>query len=263
MTSAGGVHHKTVWLTTDPSAKGHGLLTGREVLTASQIAHMERIQGGSLSNRSTHNKSQIRIGIELDPSKTVGLHSFTKYCSKNESKDYAKIYGLSALYDLKKLSDAQLKRLVKKSLTKENTWWLSFAPISPDHFVSADFNVGNDKFIPYDFEKHGRNALEQYGFAVPRKETLDSLQGLFAVKRHRLEHPKALLICQNLSSTPSVVIRGNGKMQAFDLCNGQPIDGSNVLADVDGIDAWIATNSEELQGCWQMAIDRYKVFYPD
>jgi hypothetical protein len=46
-----------VWLTTDASHIGHGLLTGNESVTSSQAIYMELVQGVRPKNLITHDKT--------------------------------------------------------------------------------------------------------------------------------------------------------------------------------------------------------------
>ena len=253
------IQQQVVWLTTDKSPAHHGLLTGNEVLTTSQIAYQERVQGGPARNQRTLDKTQLRIGVELDPDTEPGLMSFNQWCTMQGEPSYAKRIGLSARVDLRKYTDAQRKKMMKIEPTKEQTWWLSFTPVQTNKFVSVDFN-DNGVFVPYDFESHGRAALRRDGLAVPSRSTLDELAQLVP-STHQFETAKALMICAEPTMRQVVVIRGGGQMDAYDVSNGQHVMGNPDRAPYD-VQDWIARHRAELMTCWEQAIELYYEAYP-
>jgi hypothetical protein len=56
--SNGEIHQPIVWLTTDASPDGHGLLTGKEVLTIGQINYVQQVTG-PIRNTVTANKREL------------------------------------------------------------------------------------------------------------------------------------------------------------------------------------------------------------
>lgn len=198
--------HGVVWLTTDPRPGGHGLLRGNEKLDASQRLHNERATGMQTRNDVTHDKSQLRITVELDPEADPRLMSFMSYCKTYESKEWAKFYGLSCLVDIRRTPAKELQRLMRTASTKETTWWLSFNPVPTEAFVSVDFNV-KGKFEPYDFERHGRAAMRRDGFAFPSPAALAEVAEIVQ-PLHRFEQPKALVFCEDPDKPPKVAVRG-------------------------------------------------------
>jgi hypothetical protein len=260
MHSDGAMTHNVVWLTTDPGPYGHGLTLGNERLSAAQIAHEERVVGGPLRNARTLDKTQLRIGVELDASSNPGLISFMDYCKANESKAFAKWYGLSCLVDMGSVSDKELKRLARAATTKETTWWLSFSPVSPEAFISVDFSV-EGRFEPYDFEQHGRGALRRLGFAFPSMPTLVEVAELIPAA-HRFETPKAFVFCEDPNKSPKVVFRGGAAMRAFEITSRNPFFGEPCDTTAD-LQAWILRHEEELMACWQEAVELYYEAYPD
>jgi hypothetical protein len=260
MHSDGAMTHNVVWLTTDERPYGHGLTLGSEKLNASQIAHQERVIGGPLRNARTLDKTQLRIGLELDASSNPGLISFMNYCKTYESKTFARWMGLSCIVDMNTVPEKELKRLARVAATKESTWWLSFSPVPPETFISVDFNV-EGKFAPYDFELHGRRALRRLGFVFPSTRALAEVAELIP-RAHRFEMPKAFVFCEDPSKPPKIVFRGGAAIHAFEvqsrsLFMGEPGDKTAALQ------AWIARHEEELMGCWQEAVGLYYDAYPD
>jgi len=249
-----------VWLTTEPRPGGHGLTRGDEILDASQRAHQLRAQGGVARNHVTLDKTQLRITVELDPEQDPRLMSFMQYCKVYESKRFAKVYGLSCLVDVKRLAPKELMRLMKSASTKESTWWLSFNPVRPEAFVSVDFNV-KGKFEPYDFERHGREAMRRYGFALPSPKALAEIADIVPAA-HRLERPKAFVFCDDPDKPPKVAVRGGATVRAFDLRTRDLVVGE---ADdrTAPLQAWVDRHSDELEACWTEAVDLFYTFYPD
>lgn len=254
------IQHQVVWLTTDEAPEHHGLLKGNETLTPAQIAYQERVQGGPARNLRTLNKTQLRIGVELDPDAEPGLMSFADWCSRQADPTYAKRIGLSARVDLRRYTEVQRKKMMKTETTKENTWWLSFTPVKPERFVNVDFN-DKGTFVPYDFESHGRAALRRDGIAVVPRPLLDELAQLVP-STHRFETTKALMICGEPSMRPMVVVRGGGQMDAYDISNGQHVVASPGRAPYD-VQDWLLRHRAELMTCWEQAIELFYEAYPE
>lgn len=260
MHSDGTFSQGVVWLTTDPLPYAHGLTLGTEKMDASQIAHQERLAGAPLRNTRTQNKTELRFTVDLDPDATPWLMSFMEYCSVNESKTWAKSFGLSCLTNLKTASDKELKRLLRHATTKETTWWLSFRPVSTEKIVAVDFNAGS-QFVPYDFELHGRSALRRYGFVFPGEACLQQVADLVPAA-HPFERPKAFVFCEDPSKPAKVAIRGGGVVRAFEILGAKPFVG-----EIDAIGAtlqqWVMRHKDELMNCWQEAAELYYEVYPD
>lgn len=260
----GSLRRDVGWLTTDPSPEGHGLLRGDEKLSDDSVRYMTLVQGFKPPNRRTLNKMQIRIGIDLDPNVEPTLMSFTEWCSRNADMKYAKRLGLSAVMDLKGLSDHEIRQRMKTCPSKESTWWLSFYPIQPSAFCSVDFNTEAGGFVPYDFEAHGREVLRDDGFSFPSAETLASLRELVPSKTCRFEQTKASGFCRDPHAPPYVVIRGGGQQQLFEIESGKLVvsSGNRGAGDSPALQAWIRSHYDELMNCWRQAVELYYVAYP-
>lgn len=255
----GEMIHDVVWLTTDDSHRGHGLTTG-EKLTSSNVAYLERVQGAPIEQKSTLDKTQIRITVNIPESETGTLQPFVDYCKINENKLYAKIYGLSAYYDLKTLPPEKLRKLVKTRSTKESTWWLSWTPVETKHFSSIDFNI-NGKFLPYSFEEHGRKCLQDVGIEVVSAKSLESLARIIQ-PAHRLEQPKATVFCKNPHATPEVFITGGEAVCRFSIVNKDITDGV-IPENISDIKEWIGDHETELLACWGSAVESFYRYYPE
>lgn len=247
-----------VWLTSDPNSEGHGLLTGDEKLTKKDVTYMEKVQG-QLKNLTTHNKTQIRITIDI-PDDTPTLQSFLEYCKINEDVKFAKIMGLSCYLDFTSISDKKLLRAFKTMKTKESTWWLSWVPLSPNLFTAIDFNDAGT-FVPYLFETQGREILLDYGLVVVSPNSLQSL-AKFEHASHQFGQVKAVVFCDDPNSKPSVEIRRAGRLLKFHI-NDQSLINGNLTDDIEEIKSWIRINSTELMNCWGVAVEKYFSYYPE
>lgn len=257
-TADGRLIEGVVWLTTSDSSYGHGLLTGNEIFDADSIRHIERLEGRAPLQRSVADKTQIRITVDLDPAASPGLVRFCDYGDDHFSKNYAKDYGLSALIEIKKLSAKERKQASKNYPTKERTWWLSWSEIPSKKITKIDFWDGK-KYVPYDFELHGRGEMIKSGFAIPSPSTISSL-GVIVRSAHPLEKVKALLICPDLRAAPTVVIRGGNRSTSYEIATGK----RSCVAEegqIAGLEEWIRTNNQELTQCWDQAVESFKLIH--
>lgn len=252
------VRYNVVWLTSDPNPWGHGLTTGKERLTQSEIAFSEKIQGAPLKNTVTVDKTRIRIAIELDPQLDPTLISFNAYCKQNDAKLEGRLLGLSALERLDELSPKEIHKLMRSAHTKESTWWLKFAPVEPSCFAGVDVNHGG-RYVPYVFEAHGRAEMLACGFAVPSTHALSELANI-TPPAHRFETTKALVLCTSPRDEPMVCIRGNLKDRVFEIESAAPQ--SPVDEATPRLQRWIADFRDELRECWQEAVTSYHTYYP-
>lgn len=256
----GHMTHNVVWLTTDPQPDGHGLTLGKELLTESQRQHMQRVQHGPLRNSRTLDKTQLRFTVELNPDQLPGLMSFISYCENNESETFAKVYGLSCVIDMKATSDKELKRLMQSAPTKERTWWLSFRPVMTRALSGVEFNV-DGKFEPYDFERHGREAMRQLGFTYPSPAALSEVAEIVQPV-NAFERPKAFVFCENPSKPAKVAIRGGGTERAFELQTGAPFVGAEDDR-TRPLQDWVRRHRDELEACSSEAVELYYSYYPE
>jgi len=247
-----------LWLTTDPTHLGHGLLTGKERPTESDKRYLKRILGRAMKNEVMADKTAVRIAVELDDGDPL-LHSFVAWSKVNERPMYAKIMGLSALYEINSLSDAELKRAYKNAPTKEATWWLYFDTVSPMRIVSVAALV-DSAFVPYSFESHGRIAFREYGFSVVSQGSLVSLGSLLP-STHEFDIAKAFCICANSSARPTVAVRGGGYQFELDLETTSVLRGDPPV-NLEAIIEWVNGCRAELAECWSDAEEIFYSFYP-
>jgi hypothetical protein len=262
MNSLEGLIRDVVWLTTDPSPDGHGLLNGREKLTASQVAYMQKVQGGPLRNARTTDKTKIRLTVNLPDDELHILQSYVEYCRTREGGEkFAKVMGLSCYFDVGSIEPKRLKALMKSQRTKEKTWWISFAPIPARYIAAVDYRH-SDSFRPYSFDQVGRAELEEVGLYAPSSQSLEALQSIVPPS-HLFEQTKALVICTAPANNPVVLIRGAGTERFFDINECQRIAGPAAADDEPRIIEWLRQHRAELLACWERAIDSYYTYYPE
>ncbi|WP_310135336.1 hypothetical protein [Paraburkholderia terricola] len=212
-----------------------------------------------MKNEVMADKTAIRITVDLDDDDPL-LHSFVEWSKENERPGYAKTIGLSALYDLRSLSDAELKRAYKKAQTKEGTWWLYFGEVAPSS-ITRVAAISGSAFVPYSFESHGRKTFRQYGFSAVGPESLASLAPLLP-SAHAFDVAKAFCICADAGARSTVVVRGGGYQFELDLQTGRLLKGDapeNLAAIVE----WIRRHESELAACWTDSVEVFHHYYPD
>jgi hypothetical protein len=118
------------------------------------------------------------------------------------------------------------------------------------------------------FEQHGRSQFRESGFSTVSKAALDDLRVILP-PTHKFDQAKAFCFFAAHSLPPHVIIRGGGLYSALVLQDGMPLrtsEGSPVLAMPQKhveLSAWIARHRDELNACWQDAIQTYRNYYPD
>jgi len=253
------IRQDLVWFTTDPSYEHHGLTLGNEALTPRSIAFQERVSGRPLKNARTLDKTQMRFTVDIDDD-SPWLMSFVDYAKRRgESPRYIKSMGASCVLDLS-LPPKRYQQLMRSTPTKEDTWWLYFGAVRPQAFRAVDFNV-NGVFEPYAFELHGRRALERYGFAAPSATAIAQIPEVVP-PAHALEHPKALVFCDDPAHAPKVAIRGGGEMRAFEIHSRSIVAGPDDARSV-ALQAWIVRHEAELLSCWEKAVELFYMAYPE
>lgn len=256
----GSIRKPVVWLTTDPQADGHGLLTGQEKLTASRLAYVTRVEGAAPKNSVVFNKTRIRITVDLPADDSLIMPFVDYYAQRGEKPDEAKLMGLSAYVENPwRLPRATQRHLMKTTATKESSWWLSFGPISASAITRVEYN-GPTGFVDYEFETHGRRPFQDAGFVATCDATLQSLRPLMHCQ-HPFEIPKAFTFCADPKQAACVIIRGGGRDYVFDLANGAPLYGTSH-PNGPALSIWVRQHSSELLDCWAEAVDIYKTYYP-
>lgn len=199
--------HGFVWLTTTLLPHGHGLTTGREVLTDSDKDYARRVQLSDRPIHGTHNKQLVRITVDGDWVKNQ--HGYVTYINLmrklEQPKQFVKVIGISGWVKPSSLSDAELNRWMKSPKTKEKTWFLLEGTIPQEQFIAIDFMESDDHYVPYDFEKHGRKLMVSSGLipsSAAMNENLNSreLPELF-LSGSIISH------CHTPDAEPSIIFR--------------------------------------------------------
>lgn len=262
--SNGEIVQPIVWLTTDPSSEGHGLLTGEEKLDDKQLAYLTRVQGAQPRNRFTHNKEQIRI--EVDGSRlTEAPKRYVDVCREiGEPAVWSKMMGLSCFYtssELEQMEDAAVMHLMQTKETKEGTWFLS-TEIDPSAFSNVSFNSASG-FVDYDFELHGRPGLENSGIAVADPAVLSSLREIIE-PAHPYDTPKAVVVVTDPDSSPKCAIRCYAMQFVTEIM--KPDAEVAFVGDrpdnLSEIKSWISANQEHLMKCHERAKTARARYYP-
>ncbi|MQG92117.1 hypothetical protein [Pseudomonas sp. MN1F] len=261
-----------VWFTSLPFSKGTGVPTESKRISAKQAEKAIRVQG-ELRNDLTSDKSKIRLSLDarsLADFKMVdgmpsGLISFEKWCKLvGAPKHWVKYMGLSAMHDIDGLSDDELRRLLKKKdSSKEHTWYVHFGPVQPGLLEAVDVKVGND-YIPYDFERHGLEAMSESGIecvaGTAHKQLLEIVK-----PGHRHEIVHAGVICIDPSKDKNVCIRGLGNSCVLNIDSKRVValhkEDSNYPK--KAVELWAEENVHELTRCWERAVESFYRFYPE
>lgn len=259
--SDGSIRDSVVWLATDPEPAGHGLLTGKEKMTASNFAYLTRVQGSAPKNSVMFNKTRIRITVELEAGDGTLIPFVDYYASQGEKPLEAKLMGLSAYVENPwRLPFAKRQQLMKTTVTKEASWWLSFAPIAASKITRVEYNSAAG-FVDYDFDAHGRRHFHDAGFVAPCAATLESLRPLVPC-HNPFEKAKAFAFCADPKQDACVVIRGGGEDYAFDVATGDSLFGTSH-PNGPALSEWVRLHSAELLECWAQATDVYYTYYPN
>jgi hypothetical protein len=263
-TESGEILHRIVWLTTSPLPEGHGLLTGEEHLTDRQAAYMAKVQGEAiLRNRTTTDKTCVRITIDtakLDDR----LIKFSRWARLNGmSSLYISLMGLSAYHDLGSLPDEELRRARRRTKTREDTWYLHFGAIEPQQFLDISYKQSGT-YVPYSFEKHGREVAESEGLAYLCEETLQTLREIVH-SQYGLDQPKAHVFVANPDDSIRCIVRCSQFYAIFDIddhCKVIDMVGTLPSSQENALRAWVVRHYDEIQECHQRALAAYYKFYP-
>lgn len=261
LNSPNGMEHKVIWLTSDPTAEGHGLTNGKSMLSDSQLRYSERSMGQAPKNRFTMDKMKVRLSYDIPEHSMTQLFPFVEYCSKlPDGQAYAKRMGLSCYMNLNGMKAHQLRSLMKSFKTKETTWWISFMPVSSAHISAVHIRDKAGTYVPYEFEKLARPALKQLGLVSPPAAALSELRNLVSPV-HPLIEVKASVFCQRPDTKPEVFIRGCHTSDLFfDIETGNPhVGNAGVHAQIS---AWIIAHRQALLDAWAEARESYYHFYP-
>lgn len=262
MNTPDGVVHQVAWLTTDPTAEGHGLTDGAERLSDRNIQYLKSVQGKQPKNRRTTDKMKVRLTFDIPDEQMYQLIPFKDYCNtQGYGELFSKLTGLSCYIDTSKFNDRQqVKQAAKKIATKEHTWWISFAPVSSSFVTAVELRDADGTYQPYDFEKFARTALEQLGFYNPSAAALAELQTIVP-PFHPRGYTKGLVICPKPDAQPVVVVAGGLADLYYEIETGRNLAAPSEFD--DAVAAWVSKYRTELQDAWKKAIGSYFSYYPE
>src|SRR5690606_37677303 len=96
--------------------------------------------------------------------KQPGFSSYTKLMRDlGQPKAYVKYVGAMGVEGARCMTDEQISKLMRKGNTKEDTWYIFNGVIPPSKIVAVEYMETRDKYVPYDFEAHGRGYIENSG----------------------------------------------------------------------------------------------------
>ncbi|HHN7254672.1 TPA: hypothetical protein ACRQVI_005662, partial [Escherichia coli] len=110
-------------------------------------------------------KKLIRLKIDTEwIKKQPGFCSYKKLMRDlGQPKAYVKYVGAMGVEGARGMTDEQISKIMRKGNTKEDTWYIFNGVIPPSKIVSVEYMETKDKYIPYDFELHGRGYIENSG----------------------------------------------------------------------------------------------------
>lgn len=273
-----GIVDRVVWLTSSLKENEHGLLTGKKITNDRDLQYAEKIQGKTIKNSFTADKTKVRIeifdsnlskmdlGSYRDTDRTdweglVDYEKFSKYLLR-ENKLYRQIIGLSCFYDLETLSDSEMKKVAKKKLTNLPTWKLFFGDINPVFFESVKFkHKGN--YVPFDFEFHGRKECAVVGIHYLPATALKSFS-LICEPVNRYEIPMMAAFCSSLDEAPHLICRSGvneWKIYLDDYLSCELLSGQ-IPSNLKDIKELVEEFKEEAVSMWHKAVQSYKEYYP-
>lgn len=80
-----------------------------------------------------------------------------------QPKAYVKYVGAMGVEGARCMTDEQISKVMRKGNTKEDTWYIFNGIIPPSKIASVEYMETKDKYVPYDFESHGRSYIENSG----------------------------------------------------------------------------------------------------
>ena len=256
----GAIESPIVWLTSDQSHEGHGLLTGAEKYGEKERDYAERVTGIRPKNDFVPDKTRIRIKIRLSSSDRH-LSSYVKYCMNNgDGRYWSKLMGLSAWYNLKEIDPTKLPSLIELTYTKEQSWYLYFGTISPCKIIEIEYRTENG-MISYDFDSHGRAQMIFEGQIPLSITATQHLQGFFK-PRFGLDRISAIVQYFFHEKTPILLIRGCGIQFLVDIVQ-KKVFSETVPNNVSDILDWTEIYKEELLQCYDLATERFFFFNPN
>lgn len=263
----GTILYNKVWLTTSPLPYGHGLCNGTEKLSESEKSFMRRA-GNMLDSapiNGTHNKKLIRLKIDAEwIKKQPGFCSYKKLMrALGQPKAYVKYVGAMGIEGARCMTDEQINKVMRKGNTKEDTWYIFNGVIPPSKIVSVEYMETKDKYVPYDFESHGRGYIENSGIYPISSLLLSNLNN--AMQNITFLPGSVIAFCHKENSEENILFRHVLFTCSISLRNFSVLiatgDETSFYTHLDILKSWVQKNAKELCQLFEKARKSYHKYY--
>lgn len=252
--------HGHSWYTSSPLPYGHGLVDGSEVLSQSDKDFLIKASGPDAHGpvRGTHNKRLVRLTVDSAWLKQQDtFYSLKKLLRKyNEPLLRAKTLGVAGWVDISSLSDRELMRWIKSPKLKHDTWYVHTGTLPVERILAIEFMEKPDVYVPYDFELHGRSALEKSGLYSITSQQFAELNDIF--QEEDFTGGEILIICPDPAATPAIIFRKPNCAHVLAIqdgrfmgCEGEQYDHQSLTMLSD----WVKQNAEQLMDLWNKSRD--------
>ncbi|MGX9583667.1 hypothetical protein [Escherichia coli] len=219
----------------------------------------------STSINGTHNKKLIRLKIDTEwIKKQPGFCSYKKLMRDlGQPKAYVKYVGAMGVEGARGMTDEQISKIMRKGNTKEDTWYIFNGVIPPSKIVSVEYMETKDKYIPYDFELHGRGYIENSGI-YPISSLL--LSDLNHTMRNITFLPGSVIaFCHKANSEENILFRHVLFTCSISLRNFSVLiatgDETSFYIHLDVLKSWTQKNSKVLCQLFEKARESYHRYY--
>ncbi|EKI2667865.1 hypothetical protein PD187_004746, partial [Escherichia coli] len=154
-------------------------------------------------------------------------------------------------------------KIMRKGNTKEDTWYIFNGVIPPSKIVSVEYMETKDKYIPYDFELHGRGYIENSGI-YPISSLL--LSDLNHTMRNITFLPGSVIaFCHKANSEENILFRHVLFTCSISLRNFSVLiatgDEISFYIHLDVLKSWTQKNSKVLCQLFEKARESYHRYY--
>ncbi|HGG2161357.1 TPA: hypothetical protein ACJFRO_004286, partial [Escherichia coli] len=259
----GTILYNKVWLTTSPLPYGHGLCNGTEKLSESEKSFIRRA-GNMLDSapiNRTHNKKLIRLKIDSEwIKKQPGFCSYKKLMrALGQPKAYIKYVGAMGIEGARCMTNEQINKIMRKGNTKEDTWYIFNGVIPPSRIVSVEYMETKDKYVPYDFESHGRDYIENSGIYPISSLLLSNLNN--AMQNITFLPGSVIAFCHKENSEENILFRHvlftcSISLRSFSVLIATG-DETSFYTHLDILKSWVQKNAKELCQLFEKARKSY------
>ncbi|MEF0807042.1 hypothetical protein PX112_22955, partial [Escherichia coli] len=180
-----------------------------------------------------------------------------------QPKAYVKYVGAMGVEGARGMTDEQISKIMRKGNTKEDTWYIFNGVIPPSKIVSVEYMETKDKYIPYDFELHGRGYIENSGI-YPISSLL--LSDLNHTMRNITFLPGSVIaFCHKANSEENILFRHVLFTCSISLRNFSVLiatgDETSFYIHLDVLKSWTQKNSKVLCQLFEKARESYHRYY--